>query len=224
MSKTRAISVANSKGGVGKSTVTILLAAALAKQKNKKVLILDTDSQASVSEWLLAEQQAYSDAKPLVSVEAIPPQHVQMYLEKFGEGYDVIFIDIPRMTNSMNETANVQLLYFCDSILIPVIGSRLDVMSTGKFFQVVKDAEAKKLELGFEYKILGFLNKETNRKDNQYAKTMLSDQAGIDMLDASLRDLILFTAPSLFDSILDTKDGRERFEPFFNEVCKKLKL
>jgi len=97
-------------------------------------------------------------------------------------------------------------------------------MSTGKFFQVVKDAETKKRELGFEYQILGFLNKETNRKDNQYAKTMLSEQAGIDMMDATLRDLKLFTTPSLFDSILDTKEGRDRFEPFFNEVCKKLKL
>lgn len=224
MNQTRVLSVANSKGGVGKSTVTILLAAALAKQQKKKVLILDTDSQASVSEWLGAEQNAYEDAEALVTVEAIDPKHVQMFLEKFGETYDVVFIDIPRMTNSMNETANVQLLYFCDSVLIPVIGSRLDVMSTSKFFQVVKDAEVKKKELGFNYQILGFLNKETNRKDNQYAKQMLSDQAGIEMLDASLRDLKLFTAPSLFDSILDTKEGRDRFEPFFKEVCKKLKL
>jgi chromosome partitioning protein len=221
---TRVISIANSKGGVGKSTVTILLASALAKQKNKKVLILDTDSQASVSEWLATEQQAYPEEKSLVKVEAIAPEHVQMYLEKFGEDYDIIFIDIPRMTNSMNETANVQLLYYCDSVLIPILGSRLDVMSTGKFFQVVKDAEMKKKELGFDYKIIGFLNKETNRKDNQHAKMILGQEGGIPMMKTTLRDLKLFTAPSLFDSLLDTKEGRERFEPFFNEVIEELEI
>ena len=42
------ISICNSKGGVGKSVVTLMVATALAEQKEKKVLIIDCDSQASV--------------------------------------------------------------------------------------------------------------------------------------------------------------------------------
>jgi cellulose biosynthesis protein BcsQ len=38
------ISIVNFKGGVGKTTITVNLAAALAKFHNKRVLIIDMDS------------------------------------------------------------------------------------------------------------------------------------------------------------------------------------
>lgn len=223
MSETRVLSVANSKGGVGKSTVTILLATALAKQKKKKVLIIDTDSQKSIAKWLLAEKEDY-DTASLVNVEAMPPMHVHSFLEKFGEDYDIIFIDVPRMTDGMNETANVQLLYFCDSILIPVLGTRLDVSSTVDFYRIAQDAETIRKKNDMNCQVFGFINKENQRKDNQEAKAILSEQVGMNMLDATLRDLKLFTTPSLFESLLDSAEGRKRFEPFFKEVVKKLKL
>ena len=221
----RIISVANAKGGVGKSTVTILLATVLAKQKKQKVLILDTDSQASVTNWLKSEKMSQdSEIQPLVSVTQETPQHVRLFLDKYGEDYDTIFIDIPRMTNSMNETANVQLLYYCDSVLIPVLGSRLDVMSTQAFYRIIQDAAKKRKELDFPFSVFGFVNRETNLKDNQEAKQLLSEQLKIPMLDNALRALKLFKTPSLFESMLDTAEGRRRFEPFFNEVAKKFKL
>ena len=221
----RIISIANAKGGVGKSTVTILLATALAKHQKKKVLILDTDSQASVTKWLKTEKQDYEeDTKSLVTVAQESPQHVRLFLDKYGEDYDIIFIDIPRMTNSMNETANVQLLYYCDSVLIPVLGSRLDVMSTQDFYRIIQDAAGKRKELGFPFTTYGFVNRETNLKDNQEARELLNDVLKIPMLNTALRDLKVFKTPSLFHSILETTEGRRRFEPFFKEVCKKINL
>lgn len=221
----RIISVANAKGGVGKSTITIFLATALAKQKKQKVLILDTDSQASVSNWLKTEERDYEEGtKPQVTVAQESPNHVRLFLDKYGEDYDTIFIDIPRMTNSMNETANVQLLYYCDSVLIPVLGSRLDVMSTQAFYRIIQDAAAKREELGFPFQAFGFVNRETNLKDNQEAKELLNNVLKIPMFETSLRDLKIFKTPSLFDSLLDTAEGRRRFEPFFKETCKKFKL
>ena len=51
MSKSPIIaSIANSKGVCGKSTMTMFLAAALAKEKNKKVLIVDTDEQRTITD------------------------------------------------------------------------------------------------------------------------------------------------------------------------------
>ena len=47
------IAVMNTKGGVGKSTLVLALAETLSAQFRKNVLIIDADSQASVSSMLL---------------------------------------------------------------------------------------------------------------------------------------------------------------------------
>lgn len=74
------ISIANQKGGVGKTTLTVHLAWWLSHRHRKKVVIIDADPQANATSWLINDtqpglQQLLVADKPLREV-IIPPQHL----------------------------------------------------------------------------------------------------------------------------------------------------
>ena len=56
------ITVMNAKGGVGKSTLVLALAETLSAFHGKKVLVIDSDAQASISHMLLPQRQLDSPA------------------------------------------------------------------------------------------------------------------------------------------------------------------
>ena len=218
----RVISIANSKGGVGKSCVSILLAVALAKKKNKKVLIIDCDSQGSVTEMYEREKETRED-DPLIEVEELTPRKVQTFLKRFGSDYDVIFIDIPRMTDKKKDTATVMLIYNCEGVLVPVVGNKVDVLSSQDFTEILDEAASDKKEMGDDFKYYGFINRRNQRKSNEVAETDMK-KGGLKMFSNSLPDLKIFTHPSFYNSILDSAEGERRFTPFYKEFCRKFKL
>lgn len=216
-------SICNSKGGVGKSVVTLMVATAIAEQKAKKVLILDCDSQASVLAMYEQEVAYYPDDTPLIEVEALSPRRVNTFLKRFGGDYDVIFIDIPRMTDKKADNPTVMLLYNCDGILVPVIGSEVDALATWEFLEILEECKDYKAEMEEELAIYGFMNRRNQRKSNEETETELR-KAGLKMFSNSLSDLRIFTTPSVFKSPLSTAEGHRRFEPFYREFCRKFKL
>lgn len=222
-SATKILSICNSKGGVGKSVVTLMVATALAEQKNKKVLILDCDSQATVYELFEQEKEKYPDYEPLVEVEALSPRRVNTFLKRFADDYDVIFIDIPRMTDKKADNPTVMLLYNCDGILVPAIGSDVDVLATQEFLEVLEECKNFKTEMKEDFISYGFINRRNLRKSNEEAETVLK-KAGLKMFSNSLSDLKIFTTPSIFKSPLQTAEGLRRFELFFKEFCRKFKV
>ena len=220
--KTKVISVANSKGGVGKSCVSILLAVALAKHKNKKVLIIDCDSQGSVTEMYQREREIYVDDPP-IEVEELTPRKVQTFLKRFGSDYDVIFIDIPRMTDKKKDTATVMLIYNCDGVLMPVVGNEVDVLSSQDFADILEEAANDKQDMGESFTYYGFINRRNQRKSNEIAEKDMK-KGGLKMFKNSLPDLKIFTHPSFYKSILESAEGERRFESFYKEFCRKFKL
>ena len=82
------IAVANSKGGVGKSTLAVHLAAWLAGQGNR-VTLADCDSQRSSSQWI-------QEAAP--QVEAIclnDPDAIITHLPQLAQQADYVVADGP---------------------------------------------------------------------------------------------------------------------------------
>ena len=217
------LSVCNSKGGMGKSVVTSMIATAIAEQKDKKVLIIDCDSQATVYEFAEKEKALYPEYDPLVEVEALSPRRVNTFLKRFADDYDVIFIDIPRMTDKKADNPTVMLLYNCDGILVPVIGSDVDVLATQEFLAVIDECRTFKAEMKEDFTAYGFINRRNARKSNDEAEAQIRKD-GLKMFTHSLPDLKIFTSPSLFKSPLQSAEGERRFEAFYKEFCRKFKV
>ncbi len=224
MSTTRIISVANRKGGVGKTTLSILLATALAVDKKKKVYFIDCDSQKSALQRRQFEQQSYGEEEKIpYPIDYLPPRYLYDELRIKAEKYDVIFVDVPRLTDDSKDSDIITILTCCDSVLVPTIPGELDAFSTKDFISTVVDIAEHKEKLGIPFNYHGFLNKRNRRTESSSIIDFMNAQA-ITMFDSNLDDLKIFTSPSTYFSILETPQGKERFAPFLKEFIKKFKL
>ena len=224
MSTPRVISVTSRKGGAGKSTISMLLASALAISGNKKVLLIDSDNQNTVEDTRNLEtagmlRQTDTPPTPPYTIESVPPQYLQAHASK----YDIILIDMPRITDDSQESAAVQSMSFCDSILVPVLSGRADSMSAQAFIEILKGIKGYKKKHDFSFKFMGFMNKETQHRKGVDEKLYM-EKLGLPMMEHSLKDLKMFLTPSTYNSFLDDRQKSKRFKPFYDEFCKHFKL
>jgi chromosome partitioning protein len=124
------IGVLNQKGGVGKTTLSVNLAAGLAKD-GKRVLLIDADPQGSSLDWSAARQ-----GEPLFTVVGFPRPTLHKEMATIGRGYDHIVIDGPPRVTDLARSA----IMASDVVLIPTQPSPYDVWASEEIVKLVEEA------------------------------------------------------------------------------------
>jgi len=136
------IAIANTTGGVGKSTLAGNLTRALAAQTNQRVLLVDADPQASVTTWFdLATDDLPFDRTQLTTARVLPQQ-----LPRLRQQYDLIIVDCPPMQRDV--TAAVTQ---ADLGLVPVLPSPLDVLAYSELVPLLRQAQGMKPRLALRF-------------------------------------------------------------------------
>ena len=115
------ITVAQQKGGSGKTTLAVNLAVGFAKA-GKSVALMDTDPQGSAGRWFMARLEA-QDGVPDIEFSTASAWGVTYEVRKLAEAHDIVIIDTPPKADSDLRPA----LRASDLVLVPVATSHLDL-------------------------------------------------------------------------------------------------
>lgn len=124
----KTIVIASRKGGTGKTTTTRNLAVAFINLGHK-VLLIDTDSQGSLTLWWKARKQED------LNLAVVPYDLLGTALKNAEKAeYDIVLIDTPPESN---ETI-ISTVKYADFILVPLKAGADDLRAIGQTLQLIK--------------------------------------------------------------------------------------
>lgn len=183
------ITVANRKGGVGKTTIATNLAVAL--QNKGKTLLVDADEQRSAFRW-----NEYRENK--IDTLAVH-KNLLDELEQKAQEYEFILIDLAGRDSEVFREA----LLITDKLVVPTQASLLDLEVLPYIDEKIKIAQKDNEDL----KAFVVINKApTNPKSSEIeqAKSYIADYPNFKLLQTVLRDRKQFR-----DAIVESKSVSE---------------
>ena len=134
----KVITIAQQKGGTGKTTLAVHLALAFIKYHNLKIAIIDTDPQGSLGQWFMIreEKKLSNDNLTFKTASLWGAQYESKALKK---DHDIVIIDTPPKIESDARPS----IESADLVLIPMAASHVDFWATGAIVEIAKKANKK---------------------------------------------------------------------------------
>ena len=130
----KTIIIANQKGGSGKSTLTVHLAAAAEHAGDGPVVISDTDPQGTAADWFNQRKKGGIDTPRYTPLALSELAGKKRALADAGASY--LFIDTAPSVGAVN----AEILKAADCILIPLNPTPADLRALVKAIPVLKEA------------------------------------------------------------------------------------
>lgn len=123
------IAVANQKGGVGKTTLAMNMAAGLTRRGS--CIVVDADPQRSATMWIeLSDSLREFPAKVVLAEDEIKKQIIQLQTE-----FDYIVIDCPPEIKSDSTMSAIEI---SQVLLIPLLPSPMDLWASTRIEELIK--------------------------------------------------------------------------------------
>ena len=137
---TKYIIFGSQKGGVGKSTLCNMLARYLANYTDKKIIVLETDPQATILGWRdnelddLSKEEKDKVLKSKTTYQLIRASTVNVSdtLEKFYGEYDYVICDL---IGTLQDKGVIEYHMLADLAFCPLSASDADVNSTADYLE-----------------------------------------------------------------------------------------
>lgn len=126
----KVVTVAQQKGGSGKTTLAVNLAVEF-RRRGLKVALLDTDPQGSLGRWFLSRRERLGD--PEMEFSTASAWGVGYECEKLRRQSDIVIIDTPPKVDADLRPA----LREADLVLVPVAASMVDLWATDGVFDLI---------------------------------------------------------------------------------------
>ena len=131
----KTIVIANQKGGSGKSTLTVHLAAAAEHAGDGPVIISDTDPQGSAGDWFNQRKRAGLDTPRYAPLALSELKDKIAALDAAGASY--LFIDTAPSVGAVN----AELFAVADLVLIPLNPTPADLRAPVKGLPLIRESD-----------------------------------------------------------------------------------
>lgn len=127
------VSLANSKGGVGKTTEAVHLAHSWALQ-GRKVLLIDADPQGTLTKWLDHRDGGAADLP--FDIAQMAHSKIHRTLPNMAQPYDIVLIDCPPKEGAILKSA----VAASSHVLLPNGPSALDLWESDDVLDFIEEA------------------------------------------------------------------------------------